>query len=351
MRGHLPPPLGGAGSSSSILIERTPTGKTPPPAAFAVLGRRPGRPRADPVAAFRRAVVLPSPGAAHRSGLGWCSRTGRWTVVGCERGHGVRIPSPCERRDCGDCSSNVRHRRTSAAGRQLGGVPSIHAVFTFPDVFRPTLGIAQVGASLRRLACELDAWPRVSLGVRLGTWAMLHPAGARDPSTWAPHVHAVIPLVGLDPSGALREVDGVDRTALADIKRRWGAFLGEVADVVGVPHPPPNIRISPKPTPAATWAAIGYAAASWPDWYAGSLPRNLAAPFRWGLAANNARPNGIEAWRAAVASPPSERARRVCPHCGEPAAIIDTVDRRSPHWRDVSDLPIGTWGTWSHTAA
>lgn len=141
----------------------------------------------------------------------------------CEREH--LYYHSCRNRSCPRCAVGATERWIEQRRAELLPVPYFHLVFTLPQALRPTLRRhhkALLPALMRAAAESLIALARDPryVGGTVGVLAVLH-TWSRT-LTWHPHVHCLVPGVGVTAAGAIclaRKSFLVPVRALSDLFR------------------------------------------------------------------------------------------------------------------------------------
>ena len=316
-----------------------------------ILKRTPGkagRPKADPLAVYLEPPEIPRPGNPISSGVGYCTRTGQWLVLVCDRddAHAFRIAVPCRRLDCEDCIGQVQRRRGKAAHDSLGSDGGWMITATFPAAMRSHLGVRQVVDARKKFASMLKAWARDAWGVEIGLWFAFHPSGDKAPSVWAPHFHVFMPrqAIDIESQRVVPMPMPVALEHLVDIRNRWGAFLAALARLWGLDVPTPNIHLRPLKDATAARNELLYVSRSFPAWSAGGLKSWHTRPTRYGLATSRRKTPGLAEWRAATSAATTPSSLD-CPCCSGELIKDRTVSQHHRSWAVISaTLPVLRWG-------
>jgi hypothetical protein len=200
--------------------------------------------------AFPTSDAVPEQGSGYGLPDGaWCARTGLVQYFECAAGHAELRAVPCLQLDCLHCATrgadkvhphtgDTAKARATRAFDRFAGAPFRTVELTWPDAWnrKPKQGAAGV-IGLRRIrwlrsaaARLLQDWAAQHWGVRVGLLVQLHPSGDKR-RRWAPHFHAVIPLLGVDHDGRLVDLPKhLDQAGPAwlDMTRRWTGLVREL---------------------------------------------------------------------------------------------------------------------------
>lgn len=169
-------------------------------------------------------------------------------------GVSVAIPVGCERLDCDSCQGATSSRRGRRLFDTIGGAAAVIGwTFTAPPELCAVWGW-QGAERMRKAAFDVLAtvYARLALtdGLRnnssprrlvkhqtlhIGGGAAIHPEGDKRPGQWRPHVHLQIPALAIADGRLIRELPvNLPKHWLAEVRKRWGAWLAEEAELLNV---------------------------------------------------------------------------------------------------------------------
>lgn len=261
-----------------------------------------------------------------RSGveIPFCMRTKKVWKTLCENGHVAKKYVPCGGLDCKTCEEYVSRRRGNRHFARFGGVDLGAWVFTMPRSWHPLLSVEDVVWMRKLVGRILTEGYRAWYGVDIGAILVAHPEGDKRPGVWSPHIHAEVPLAGIDTdTGALTKLPfKVDMDFIDLMRRLWGAVLGQVGAPgairpAGLPPAVPNAHYKYRRETHFKLHRFRYDHRAFPAWGAGNIGSLRRATYA-GLCTPNARREGIEEWREAVRGDLEEAIQQAHEHSEDP---------------------------------